>query len=658
MDIKIIGLTKKYEEKRIFENFHFSIQSNEFVIITGKSGCGKTTLLKCLMGIEVFENGQIYYDDYALNENKDFLLSNVLGYVAQEDNLLQELKVEQQIRLNSDISQTSWDEQWYQYLINTLKITDLLKKYISDCSIGECQRIALACALIKKPKVLLLDEPTGSLDEQNTAAFMEILVETRKKYPCTIVMVTHEINLLSYATRFIDLTKSYRNKAEAPINPIHQKPKKKKNLWILPLLKSYYQFHLWKNLSYIFCIALLFISFYLAIDAGTEFKDYIIRHAQNAENSCIVTIRNPDKNLWVDGGDYNKIEAIEHVKKLDYQTLGFRYAYERWEKQPISLSVDGRSISDNDRPLYFHGRLEDIKPISGVNLPYQTDLILSKSIVEALGFSNENIIGKEIIYHIPYVIGYEIQQRYDEDRYSSNLSYLPITETITFKGKVIGVSDSEYNDIFHDSDYISNIILEEIQVQDNKKGLISPLSFEWIYVEVDSFENVAGVISQVQNLGYNCENSVLYLSQTISNLDKMAGIYQFVLIFVLIAMGLVFKIIFDYTNHAKIKFFHHLKQIGIGTTHIKQYLIYDSLYLISMTVTFSCLLLWIAMPIIDRLFIYMNEMILYMQIEANKGIPLFTLSLPHIVVSAAFVLTIMLISMYQLYRQCRRNDLC
>ncbi len=77
-----------------------------------------------------------------------------------------------------------------------------------------------------------------------------------------------------------------------------------------------------------------------------------------------------------------------------------------------------------------------------------------------------------------------------------------------------------------------------------------------------------------------------------------------------------------------------------------------------MTVTFSCLLLWIAMPIIDRLFIYMNEMILYMQIEANKGIPLFTLSLPHIVVSAAFVLTIMLISMYQLYRQCRRNDLC
>lgn len=364
MKIRVYNLTKKYGSHTILENFCLNIQSDSFVIITGKSGCGKTTLLKCMMGIEPYESGKVYYDDYALDCNGDELRNGYFGYVSQNDYLLDEVKVSRQIRLNAKISGVDFDEEWYEYLINTLRIGRLIHKYPLDCSIGERQKIALACALIKKPKVLFLDEQTGSLDEKNTAIFMDVLTKMYQENPCTILMVSHETSLLNYASKVVDLT-AYHNESVEMTTSKKLSKKAVKNRWMYGLMNDYYNYHRWKTVAYVICITILFISVYLAVDVGEEFKHYITNEVRNDENSLIVRVTPKEGKGFVNGNDYDEMMAVPYVTNLDFQTMGFRYAYERIGDQYISLDVDGHQVSDIELPLFFHGRHDSMALVSG-----------------------------------------------------------------------------------------------------------------------------------------------------------------------------------------------------------------------------------------------------------------------------------------------------
>lgn len=208
--IKVNNITCKYKNgsniQIILEDVSFEIKDGEFVIITGTSGSGKTTLLKILSGIQKPDNGNVYWDDVNIYELSNSSLSNLRlkdsGFVYQDFMLIDELNVYDNLILSQRLLKVK-DNDRVDDVIEELSIKHLLKKYPTVLSGGEKQRVAIARALINNPKILFCDEPTGSLDFKATLEIMELLSKLNKEYNITIILVTHEMENLKYASRII-----------------------------------------------------------------------------------------------------------------------------------------------------------------------------------------------------------------------------------------------------------------------------------------------------------------------------------------------------------------------------------------------------------------------------------------------------------------------
>ena len=208
--IKVNNITCKYKNgsniQTILEDVSFEIKDGEFVIITGTSGSGKTTLLKILSGIQKPDNGSVYWDNINIYDLSNSRLSNLRlkdsGFIYQDFMLIDELNVYDNLILSQRLLKIK-DNDRVDDVIEELSINHLLKKYPTVLSGGEKQRVAIARSLINNPKILFCDEPTGSLDFKATLEIMELLSKLNKEYNITIILVTHEMENLKYASRII-----------------------------------------------------------------------------------------------------------------------------------------------------------------------------------------------------------------------------------------------------------------------------------------------------------------------------------------------------------------------------------------------------------------------------------------------------------------------
>lgn len=275
-----------------------------------------------------------------------------------------------------------------------------------------------------------------------------------------------------------------------------------------------------------------------------------------------------------------------------------------------------------------------------------------------LGYSPEKIVGMEISYQVPYAIGYDRAYHYDTVYGQTSADYYAVTERMGCTGRIVGVCKDEYFGIYHDNHYFENLVYQKMIEAEKNAKYLSAFSSKEITVEVDDFSYVPEVMTKIEEMGYTCHNSIEYLVGNLENLDRMAAIYQYVLIFVSFVMLFVFKVLFDASHQNKVRFCQKLKRIGVISEQIKRYIILDALYMLLVSMLFSIVLLNLALPVVNRLFVYMNEMILYIQFAANKGTPLFTFSVAHVTVGMIAVIIVTLLAMVQLYRLCRRNKLC
>ena len=166
--IKIDKLTKYYGKNenrfKALDEVSLTIENGEFVVILGASGSGKSTLLNVMSGLESIDEGSVSYDDYHLESMKEKELTKFrkenTAFIFQQYYLLPHLNVEKNVRMGADLAN---NKDILPY-IEAVGLADKRKKFPSELSGGEQQRVAIARALSKKPKVLVLDEPTGALD--------------------------------------------------------------------------------------------------------------------------------------------------------------------------------------------------------------------------------------------------------------------------------------------------------------------------------------------------------------------------------------------------------------------------------------------------------------------------------------------------------------
>ena len=190
---------------QVLHSVSVTIQKGEFVAILGRSGSGKSTLLNILAGLDKPSEGKVYIegtDIFHLNEEKRTLLRREkIGFVFQAYELLYSLTVTENIRL----PELEANADYVGELLDALGIRQYETCYPDQLSGGEQQRVAIARALINHPPILFADEPTGNLDSKSERIVIDLLKNLAEKYGTSILMVTHNEDLVKDADRVIRL---------------------------------------------------------------------------------------------------------------------------------------------------------------------------------------------------------------------------------------------------------------------------------------------------------------------------------------------------------------------------------------------------------------------------------------------------------------------
>ena len=212
--IKIENLSFRYfgSEEYALKDVNLEIRRGDFVVLAGRSGCGKTTLLRCLNGLipNFYEgdfSGRVIVDGMDTRKTPTHLLSQIAGMVFQNpDNQLFALNVEADIAFpleNLGVPREIILER-IEWVLKLLKIEDLRNRSPFELSGGQKQKVAIASILVMKPKILLLDEPTSSLDPLSAKGLIESIIELNRRENLTIIISEHRLELLlPYASRLI-----------------------------------------------------------------------------------------------------------------------------------------------------------------------------------------------------------------------------------------------------------------------------------------------------------------------------------------------------------------------------------------------------------------------------------------------------------------------
>ncbi len=203
------GVNKLYKqgEETIYalRDVSMTVRRGEFLVLYGRSGSGKSTLLNVLSGFDTPTAGKVHIDGQdmeGMNDRQRAKLRNEkIGFVFQSYHLLPILTARENILSPLLIGKRPIDEGYFRDLCETLGITHRLEHLPSELSGGECQRVAVARAMIGRPAVLFADEPTGNLDRRSAGELIRLLKQAHEVYGQTIVMVTHDETLLEYGDR-------------------------------------------------------------------------------------------------------------------------------------------------------------------------------------------------------------------------------------------------------------------------------------------------------------------------------------------------------------------------------------------------------------------------------------------------------------------------
>ena len=183
-----------------------SVEKGEMCVIQGTSGSGKSTLLNCIGGLDIMDSGSVKVDGTEIFGLKADALAKYrkanLGFIFQFYNLVPNLTVEENIQVCEYLTDKPLD---MNELLDTLGLTEHRKKFPSQLSGGQQQRCAIARALIKNPKLLLCDEPTGALDYKTGKQVLGLLQETCRKTGRTVIVITHNTALTGMADRIIQV---------------------------------------------------------------------------------------------------------------------------------------------------------------------------------------------------------------------------------------------------------------------------------------------------------------------------------------------------------------------------------------------------------------------------------------------------------------------
>lgn len=210
MFIDVSNLRKSYTsgmiKTEVLKGVGMKLDKGEIGVILGPSGSGKSTLMNIIGGIDFGDSGKVLVDDVEVNNLKADQLTNYrrehIGFVFQFYNLVPNLTVGENIEVVSNISKSPLN---IDEVLRAVGMQDKKNRFPRELSGGEQQRVSIARAIVKNPKLLLCDEPTGALDFQTSRSILQLLQQVNTKFGTTILMITHNAAIAAMANRVFKL---------------------------------------------------------------------------------------------------------------------------------------------------------------------------------------------------------------------------------------------------------------------------------------------------------------------------------------------------------------------------------------------------------------------------------------------------------------------
>ena len=230
MYLEVSGVKKSYGEGgsyvQVLKGINTGVEKGQMCVIQGTSGSGKSTLLNCIGGLDTMDSGSIKVDGTEIfgmtsDQLADYRRDN-LGFIFQFYNLVPNLTVRENIQVCEYLTD---DPLPMDDLIETLGLTEHQNKFPSQLSGGQQQRCAIARALVKNPKLLLCDEPTGALDSKTSRDILVLLEEINAKYGTTMLIVTHNNSIKNMVHKVIFIkdgliSKEYESEVRVPASEL------------------------------------------------------------------------------------------------------------------------------------------------------------------------------------------------------------------------------------------------------------------------------------------------------------------------------------------------------------------------------------------------------------------------------------------------------
>lgn len=201
--IKLINVDKAFDNKVLFDKFNLTIEDGEFIVFTGKSGCGKSTILNIIGGLEKVDNGSVIIDNLDVGKRKNHrkIFNEYVNFLFQNFALIESKTVKENLNI---IPKSVRENLSIEEALEQMNLLSKIDTHVYKLSGGEQQRIALARVILKKCKIILADEPTGSLDTENAKVVIDTLRQLNKTGK-TVILVTHNLNIIPEESRVINL---------------------------------------------------------------------------------------------------------------------------------------------------------------------------------------------------------------------------------------------------------------------------------------------------------------------------------------------------------------------------------------------------------------------------------------------------------------------
>ncbi len=223
--VKMTNVVKTYQMGEVqinaVDDINFEIKKGEFVVIVGPSGAGKTTVLNILGGMDFATSGEIVIDGTDISKFSEKKLTKYrrddIGFVFQFYNLVPNLTALENVELALQISKNPLDAKT---VLEEVGLGERLNNFPAQLSGGEQQRVSIARALAKNPKLLLCDEPTGALDYNTGKAILKLLQDTCREKNMTVIVITHNSAIAPMADRIIKIKNGKVSKMDVNENPV------------------------------------------------------------------------------------------------------------------------------------------------------------------------------------------------------------------------------------------------------------------------------------------------------------------------------------------------------------------------------------------------------------------------------------------------------